>query len=68
MRSCDMIMVLLILVTRTMRADKCPGYRQNVVIPKDYIKYLPDAQYTGNVSRVELFFYIKRIRMVKEET
>ena len=67
MRCCDKIIVLLIFVVRAIRADKCPGYKQNVLIPKDYIKYLPDAHYTGNVSKVELLFYIKRIRMVKEE-
>ena len=63
----DKIIVLVIHSMSAIWADECPDYRQNVVIPRDYIKYLPDAKFTGNVSKVMLHLDIKRIRNVKEE-
>ena len=49
------------------RAEKCPGFGQHVVIPSNYDKLVPDAHHTGNVSEVEFWFWIKQIKMVKEE-
>ena len=63
----DKIIVLIILSMSAIRADECPDYKQHVVIPRDYIKYLPDAKFTGNVSKVMFHLEIKRIRHVKEE-
>ena len=64
-----MIILFIFMVTICIgsNADKCPGYKQNLVVPADYIKYLPDSLYTGNVSQVQLLLIIKRIKMVKEE-
>ena len=47
-------------------SDKCPGYRQDVNIPESYIKYVPDAHYTGNVTQVHFLFRDKNIQ-IKEE-
>ena len=48
-------------------AEKCPGFQHNVLIPEDYVKHLPDSQYTGNVTRLRFGFDIKQIMEVKEE-
>ena len=49
------------------RAEKCPGFGQHVVIPPNYNKLVPDAHHTGNVSEVQFWFWIKQIKMVKED-
>ena len=47
-------------------SDKCPGYRQDVNIPESYIKYVPDAHYTGNVTQVKFLFRDKHIQIMEE--
>ena len=48
-------------------SEQCPGYTQEVVIPRDYAKHTPDSFTTGNVTEVRFWFYVKQVDMVNEE-
>ena len=48
-------------------ADNCPGFRHNVTIPQGYVKHVPDAYFTGNLTEIKIWYYVKNIKGVKEE-
>ena len=62
-----MVMVYLFDTVVVNRAENCLGFRQNVTIPHDYVKHVPDAYFTGNATAVKIKLEIKKVKMIKEE-
>ena len=67
-----MILVMGIIVTLLNTvgfnsAGNCPGFRQEVTIPQDYDRNVPDAYYSENVTQVFFNFSIKQIKEVVTE-
>ena len=62
--------IMLVILFNTLplnSADNCPGFRHNVSFPQDYMKHVPDAHSTGNLTEVQFRYLIKNIKEVKEE-
>ena len=61
------VLHLLSFIALSKAQTSCPGFRQNVMIPTDYDKNVPDALVTGNITKVIIFFYVRQIKGVKED-
>ena len=46
--------------------DQCNGNKQNLSIPKDYDKDVPDAFENGNATEVRIKYGLKQLRKVTE--
>ena len=62
-----LVMGFLFDILALTTADNCPGFRHNVTIPQGYVKHVPDAYFTGNLTEIKIWYYIKNIKEVKEE-
>ena len=45
----------------------CPGFSHEAVIPDNYLRNVPDSLETGNVTVVNITYYINRIKLVDED-
>ena len=45
----------------------CPGFRHEAVIPDNYLRNVPDSLETGNITVVNITYYINRIKLVDED-
>ena len=61
-----MKIVILFSTIGAIKAKKCPGFKQSVVIPDTYVKAVPDALYSGNITDVTFLFDIKHIDVTEE--
>ena len=62
--------ILLVILFNTLElnsADDCPGFRHDITIPQDYMKDVPDAHSTGNLTEIQFRYFIRNIKAVKEE-
>ena len=62
-----MVVVYLFATVVVNSAENCLGFRQNVTIPHGYVKHVPDAYFTDNVTDVVFNFSIKQIKEVVAE-
>ena len=60
------IVIIICSTIDVIKARKCPGFKQSVVIPDKYVKSVPDALYPGNITDVTFWFYIKHIDVTEE--